>query len=221
MTLIDFLESDKTDALVMYDGFSISLKKIETGYRIDNNTLTIYKRGWSKIQIIERFGDRKRFITIIKLCDRINQFENVLYSVFEDNIKKDDVLLSTIDYLTNHSHPIRELGYRPHEPDFPFTMNIELLESIIHYYQEFNNKMKKLFRYQKVNEFVKYVEIKNKRKQDYLEILKKEYGHLDSYLGKLIDGCDYNYLFYIKFMPLIEKCLKELNYLPNEYIKIY
>ena len=199
------------------------LRNIE--FCIDDDLFIIYDRNWSKI-ILNNNYEKKKFNNLIKICDAINQHKKISFCVFEDSVKVNDALVSTLDFFTNFEHPIKKWKFHPNQPNFPFTTDRELMASNIYYFYKFCDRMKYLLRYQTVTDLVEFVNIRVKRKCDFIEILKKDFSYIESDLGILIDkfcleGPDYNYSFCLKFLPLIEKCLKKIDFLPSQYIKIY
>ena len=230
MILSDFLENVNINSgLVYFDKYFFQIDKYEKSnnieYHIKKDIIIIYDSKWSKI-ILKNNYEAKHFDKFIKICDAINYYKKIKFSIFEDNVKNNDALISTLDFFTDFDHPIKKWNFFPNQPDFPFTNNTELIASNIYYFKEFCERMKYLLRYQSVKDLIDFVNIREKRKCDFLEILQKEYGHIESNLGSLIDkfclpGPDYNYYFCLRFLPLIEKCLTKIKFLPSQYIKIY
>lgn len=230
MILNDFLNNENINsALLSFEGNLFSIDKYKKSnnieIHIEKDILIIYDRQWSKI-ILKNNYEKKKFDNLIKICDIINCHKKIKFCVFEDNVIFNDSSISTLAFFTDIKHPIEKWNFNANQPDFPFTINTDLIASNIFYFKEFSEKMKKLLRYQNVKDLIDFVSIREKRKCDFLEILRTEFGHIESDLGSLIDkfcleGSDYNYYFYLKFLPLIEKCLKKVKFLPSQYVKVY
>jgi hypothetical protein len=230
MILRDFLDNqDIKNERIYFNKYFFHIEKIEKidniEYHIEKDIFIVYDRKWSKI-ILKNNYEEKKFDKFIQMCDMINYYKKIKFCVFEDNVRVNDSLISTLDFFTNFEHPIKKWKFYPNQPDFPFTINTELIASNIYHFEKFCEKMKHLLRYQNIIDLVEFVSIREKRRCDFLEILQKEYGYIESNLGDLIDkfcleGEGYNYYFYLKFLPLIEKCLQKIKFLPSQYIKIY
>lgn len=230
MILRDFLANENINTgLVYFDKYFYHIDRYQRSnnieYHIERDILVIYDRKWSKI-ILRNNYEEKKFDKLIKICDIINYHKKINFCVFEDNVMINDALVSTLDFFTDFDHPVKKWNFYANQPDFPFTTDTELIASNIYYFKEFCDKMKYLLRYQNVKDLSEFIGIREKRKCDFLQILQIEYGHIESDLGSLIDkfclpGPEYNYHFCLKFLPLIERCLNKVKFLPSQYIKIY
>jgi len=223
------LEASDKEELVSFEKHSINMQYRETfeGFKIITNNTNEYfydKRGWSKIKFKENY-EPTNFQIFIKLTEQIDKYMKVNFSIFEDNLRIEDFKLSSLTLFSDYKHPVEVFDFKANQPHFPFTSNLSILESNIYFFTEFTVRIRTMLFYMKVKDFLSFVKIKCNRKYDFICILEQEYSHLESNMGDLVKLCtpDQNYVsnFGRHFMPLIEKCLELIKFLPLEYIKIY
>lgn len=230
MKLKRFLrEASDKEELVSFQNHSIIMKYYKTleGCKIIIDTTNDYcydKRGWSKIKFRQHYESEK-FIIFMQIVDQINKYLNVNFSIFPDNLKIEDFKLSSLTLFTDYKHPVEAFGFKANQPHFPFTSNVELLDSNIYFFDEFITRIRLIFSFMTVKDFLDLVKIRSNRPCDFIRILENDYSHLESKLGDLVNLClpikSYTTPFCRHFMPLLQQCLELIKFLPLEYIKIY
>ena len=107
----------------------------------DNSFTDIYYNN-----VVEKLED------FMKIVEKINIFYQVKFSVFHDNLK----------LISDYKHPIEEYGFKANQPNFPFTTNLELMDSNIYYFDKFIIRFRNILRKMTIKEFIKLVEVKDK-----------------------------------------------------------
>jgi len=187
-----------------------------------NSVISIKDNSFTDVYYNNSIEELEDFI---KIVEKINNFYQVKFSVFHDNLEVDDYKLSTLKLISDFKHPIEEYGFKANQPNFPFTTNLELMDSNIYYFDKFIIRFRNILRKMTIKEFIKLVEVKDKSNYDFIKLLLNNLGHLDSKIGALYDklcvkGENYQDGFCLFFLPKLQKGLEILNFLPDIYIKI-
>jgi hypothetical protein len=197
----------------------IERENLEKGYNfiINNDILYIDKKRWSLINMKENDFSERYFYFFINLCDEINNFFYIKFCIFSDNLLYFNYHLSIVSILKNKPHPIEEFGFKADEPNFPFTENTDLMKSNIYYHKEFMDKIMGIIRKQTIPDFVEMCEKSLERKHDSLSKLTVQYKNINVTIGEFVDNINDIDNFYLA----MEECFKLLDFLPQQYIKIY
>jgi hypothetical protein len=231
MKILNFLNKQPTTCeLVTFESnnYNMEYRKIFDGFSIIidfNNSIIISNDKWSKINFKQHY-EEKKFNNFMLLCEKINKYYNVIFSIFPDTLKKDDYYLSTLTMFTDRKHPIDFFHFKANQPKFPFTTNLDMLDSNLYHFEQFKLRLKYILRYMDIKNFINLVKLRATRNYDFLIILESTYSNLGGNIGQIIDlfcteGPDYREQICRHLIPLLEQGLDKIDFLPKEYIKIY